>query len=112
MPAFTTTMTLPKVLQTLEVDIKWLANETGLSYDVVRRAVMGGKKKTHVTSAQAIATALGMELYEIDWPCGLTNKGRHAYTGGTYTVGTKQLEANFCGSCGLQLPLSNQCVCA
>lgn len=112
MPTFTPTTPLPKVLEILEVDIKWLTRESGLDHSVVRRAVMGGKMKTNITSALSIASALGMEVSEIEWPCGLTNVGRTAHTGGTYSKSVDRPEAKFCQDCGMQLPLSNQCSCA
>lgn len=105
------TYPLPEVLDLLDVSIKQLTSETGLNHSVVRRAVMGGKVKTHITSAQLIAKALGMEVYEIEWPCGLTDTGRQALTGGSYTKHVEQ-SASFCSGCGIQLPLSNICSCA
>jgi hypothetical protein len=102
---------LREVLDILEVSIHQLTESTQLNHSVVRRAVMGGTIKTHISSAQLIAKALGMETYEIEWPCGLTDKGREALSGGSYTKHVKN-SVSFCSNCTLQLPSSNICSCA
>ncbi|UTX51124.1 hypothetical protein KI440_02870 [Candidatus Saccharibacteria bacterium TM7i] len=65
----------------LGVDVPWLVQETGLNHNVVRRAMMGGKKRIKYDTAYLIADALGMGIEELQWPSGLTHLGRPPLTG-------------------------------
>lgn len=62
-----------------------LAKMAKVHTGTVMRAIFGGQFKTNVTSAEAIADALGMNVEEIIWPNGLSNFGRPAHTGSSIT---------------------------
>jgi len=81
------TLTVAEALEILELKPTDLVRMTGLGINAVRRAVLGGKKRTNIRTAKLIADALGLKIEELIWPAGLTDKGRPPLTGGTYTVG-------------------------
>lgn len=65
-----------------------LVRETGLGIDAVRRAIMGGSKRTNIRTARRIADAMGGKVDDFFWPAGLTHVGRPPLTGGSYARGT------------------------
>lgn len=103
---------LKDVLSILDMTISGLATTARLSFDPVRRAVMGGKKAINYTTAEAIASAVGMGVNEIVFACELTDAGRPAHTGKPVTRQHADLQQELCPSCNIYKPLSNQHECA
>jgi DNA-binding XRE family transcriptional regulator len=63
-----------------------LAASSGLSVPTVNTAMNGsGQTQLNTTSATAIAETFGVQVGDINWPGGLSNRGRPALTGGKYT---------------------------
>lgn len=108
------TITPAEALEILELTPHDLVAMTGLGFDAIRRAVMGGNKRTNLGTADLIARALGVSVRELDWPSGLTHEGRPPLTGGSYTVHTETND-RYCSNPehNLLLPLSGVCaLCA
>ena len=78
----TTQFTPLEAMEILGVDMSWVVEATGLNYNAVRRAIMGGRKKIHQETANLIANALALGLHEVAWPNDLTHLGRPPLTGG------------------------------
>lgn len=74
--------TLADLLGIYDISAHELAKMAKVHTGTVMRAIFGGQFKTNVTSAEAIADALGVHVEEIIWPNGLSNFGRPARTGG------------------------------
>lgn len=61
------------------LSVKGLAEKSGVSTPTVRRAVRGEETaRLNTTSATAIAAAFGEPVGSINWPGGLSNRGRTA----------------------------------
>ncbi|MES2630673.1 MAG: helix-turn-helix domain-containing protein [Patescibacteria group bacterium] len=77
---------LTDVMKEENLNIRGLADKSGLSEPTVRRAVRGDDRgRLNTTSATAIAKTVGLNVGDINWPGGLANGGRPARSGGTYT---------------------------
>lgn len=74
--------TLAELLNILGISAHELAKMAKVHTATVMRAMFGGPFKTNVTSAEAIADALGVHVEEVIWPNGLSHFGRPAHTGG------------------------------
>lgn len=80
-----TQYTLPELLELLDVTPKQLAETADIDEGTVRHNLDQSPDglKTHVTTATAIANALGVHRNEIIWPRGTSENGRNA---GHHTV--------------------------
>jgi len=69
-----------------KLNVRGLAEKSGLSETTVQRAVRGNEQaRLNTSSATAIAEAFDSTVGEINWPGGLANVGRPARSGGSYT---------------------------
>ena len=120
--AITTTQkyTVAEALEILEKTPQWLIDETELSPGVVYRTLDDSPigLKTHITSAEVIANALGLEVEDVRWHRGLSNTGRNALSGGvivertTVTKVTVEREVTYqmvCRACNLVMPATGVC---
>lgn len=103
---------LKDVLSILDITISGLAAMAQLSFDPVRRAVMGGSKAINYTTAEAIAAAVGMNVNEITFACSLTDAGRPAHTGKPFDRDYTGQGQEVCTSCNIYKPLSMNHECA
>ena len=73
---------LTELMETAGVTMSGLADKSGVSETTIRRA-LGNRddERVNTTSATAIAEALDSTVGDINWPGGLSNRGRPARTG-------------------------------
>lgn len=114
-------ITVAEALEVLEKSAEWLIDETMLSPGVVYRTLDSSPTglKTHITSALAIAAALGLEVSDIHWHRGLSNIGRNALSGTILTEKTTvtktvtvEHEVTYhivCPSCFIEMPATGIC---
>lgn len=92
-----------------------LVAETGLATSTILAIENGSKgdAKTKDDVAYLIADALGMDVEEIQWPNGLTNRGRRPLTGKHLTrrhsAQSGGVKEKVCTQCFLVLPVSGIC---
>lgn len=61
--------------------------------------------QTHIGVAELLAEALQMEISDIKWPKGLSNRGRPPLTGTPITVNVTIVNGKICPTCHIALPL-------
>lgn len=76
-----TLLTPAEILDILGVTPSDVARATGLDVNSVRRATMGGVRRTNIKTARILAHFFGLSVDEISWPAGLTHIGRTPLTG-------------------------------
>lgn len=108
--AATHLFTIQEALDILEKSKHWLVKHSGLSAGCIDRAMDDSPcgLKTHVTSAAAIADALGLKTEDIRWPRGLSETGRNAHTGSSNVIQLKK-QADICDICNLEVPVIGVC---
>lgn len=111
MTATPTRVTIAEALDILGWTAHRLAVKAGLHTGTVMRALIpGGTVKTNVTSAEAIARALGLYMEDIYWVNGLTHQGRPAETGTPLRVAERQhCTDDVCPVHHLALPATKVC---
>ena len=101
---------LREARQALDLTVKQLAREADISVSAIYSIEKGKPDGYCVNSdtASLIATALGCKVEEIDWPHGLSNRGRPPQTGKD-AVTSQRRATNACPKCFTQLPVSGHC---
>ena len=101
---------LREARQTLDLTVDQLAREAHISTSVIYSIERGKTDGYCVNSdtASLIANALGCSVEEIDWPHGLSNRGRPPQTGKDIVMPPKAT-ANVCPKCFTILPVSGLC---
>ena len=77
---------LTDLMNEANLTVSGLADKSGLSIPTVRRAVHGDTMaRLNTTSATALAETFDLPVGDINWHGGLSNGGRPARSGGSYT---------------------------
>lgn len=95
-----------------QINIKALARISGVAESTIVRIEQEPGHHVNYTTAEAIATALKLEVYELFDPALITDIGRHAKTGTPTDRSTHvKYSGRFCLSCFLELPIrdDNEC---
>lgn len=104
-------ITLREARLTLEMTRHDLAIASGVSVAVIRRVENGGDDaRIKDETACLIARSLACSVEEIDWPKGLSDRGRPPLTGAARRCG-KITQAKYCPFCNLELPATGICDC-
>lgn len=111
-----TQYTLPELLELLDVTPRQLAKAADISEGAVYRNLDMSPDglKTHDTTANAIAAALGVNKHEIRWPRGTSQVGRnagdHTVTRDTTCQQQKMVpRTELCSTCFTTLPKVGTC---
>lgn len=106
-------MTLREARESIGWTRERLVQETGLSDGTINNIENGrpNGSSTMWAVAYLICDVLDIDINSIDWPNGLTDKGREPRTGGVYTV-PRQEVIRYCPNpvCNSELPRhSDEC---
>lgn len=104
------TVTIAEALDALGWTVTDLATKAGVSASTVIRAMVPGDEyKTNVTSAEALAWALGLSVNQVEWANGISTLGRPAETGVPTGKVFKRRDNTICPVHYITLPNSNLC---
>ena len=98
--------TLERIRSRLGLSQCKLSEMANVSIGAIRSIENGGYYKTNVEVAERISRALGMNIDQIDWPRGLSNRGRPPGTGKEIEITQHPTQPIYCPRCQLEYPLS------
>ena len=114
--------TLKEAREILGFSKKKLSEDSGISMAAISAIEGGGAYKTSEGVALALSEALALEVYEIDWPRGLSHLGRPAKTGKPIGMSVKRVftitvteevtvtsDRPLCSTCFTELPAVARC---
>lgn len=111
----TTQYTVAELLDMFGKTPSWLIKKTKLSPGTIYRNLDDSPEycKTHETVASAIADAFGIEVCEIKWPRGISDLGRHAYTGKSNLDGntTERVTTEFTVTVTVKKTVTTEALC-